>query len=406
MLRTCFFLILFLHTCFLSAQETGTSGNRLTPREFSIPASPVFDVMGVTPSQINRTADIKDFKVDWSFKSWRLNPNLAIQSQPFWELFYNRKDLSKYQAASGLMRKLASVDLSVGSVQDENNDRRIGFAVKANLLRQRDPLMARELYEDIGERFRNERTELEEQLKNLRRQLDSTTIILDKPGLRAQIRSTEDQLLSLNSRRNAEINERAKIFMSEHWNATSLDVAFGRVYSYQTDADGSLKSLRLNRNTAYAGWINGSVGIGRRLLLSGLFRSSWYQEELDFLVRNNSTGDEVNQLAVADNTLLTMGMNLRYGGPYFTFFAEFLYERKGLRTPVDALSKVFEAPAGFQVVGNSVKWDVVQPNTVSFGGDWRLNRSVVLNYGMRCIFNNDWKFTGFIPVVSVACMMR
>ena len=362
--------------------------------------------MGVTPSQINRTSDIKDFKVDWSFKSWRLNPNLAIQSQPFWEILYNRKDLKKYQQAPLLMRKLASLDLSVGSVQDENNDRRIGFAVKMNLFRQKDPLLAQELYEDIGIQFQQEKQDLLDKLREFRKQLDSTSNILLKPDLRSQIRSAEEQLLSLNSRRNNEINERSKIFISENWNASSLDVAYGRVYAYQTDNNGSLKSLRLNRNTGFAGWLNGSLGIGRRILLSGLIRRSWYEEELNFLVRNNLTGDEQTAKAVADNTLLTMGGNLRYGGPLFTFFAEFLYERKALRTPVEALNKVFDAPTGFSVVSNSVKWDVVHPNTFSFGGDWRLNRSVVLNYGMRCIFSKNWTFTGFIPVVSVACMMR
>lgn len=390
----------------INAQETGSPGNRITPKEFAIPASPVFDIMGVTPSQINRTADIKDFKVDWSFKSWRLNPNLAIQSQPFWEIFYNRKDLNKYQAASGFMRKLAAVDLSVGSVQDENNDRRIGYAVKINLIRKKDPLMQRDLYEDIGERYMNEREELQNKVVELKRQLDTTKNILAKPEIRNQIKAAEEQLLTLHSRRNAEINERAKIFISENWNATSLDIAFGRIYSYKTDSAGSFKSLRLNRNTGFAGWVNGSTGIGKKLLLSGLFRTSWYEEELNFFIRNTSSGEELSQVAVADNTLLTMGLNLRYGGSYFTFFAEFLYERKGLKTPIEALSKVFGPPAGFQVVGNSVKWDVVQPNTISFGGDWRLNRSVVLNYGMRCIFDKNWKFTSFVPVASVACMMR
>lgn len=400
-------LFLFTTICIkTSFAQDQTTKERVSPKEFAIPASPVFDIMGVTPSQINRTADIKDFKVDWSFKSWKLNPNLAIQSQPFWELIYNRKDLSRYQRASGFMRKLASVDVSVGSIQDENNDRRIGFAIKTNLIRKRDPLMAKGLYEDIGERYKTEKIELQAKLKFLIHQLDTTTQIMAKPEIRNQIRSTEEQLLTINSRRNAEINERAKIFVSEHWNASSLDVAFGRIYSYKTDSTGTFKSLRLNRNTAYAGWINGSVGIGKKLLLSGLFRSSWYEEELNFLLRNTGTGVEVNQLAVADNTLLTMGINLRYGGPYFTFFAEFLYEQKGLKTPVEALSKAFEAPTNFEVVSNSVKWDIVRPNTISFGGDWRLNRSVVLNYGMRCLFDKNWKFTAFVPVASIACMMR
>lgn len=387
------------------AQQEQAAG-RVTPKEFSIPASPVFDLMGVTSSQINRTSDIKDFKVDWSFKSWRLNPNLAIQAQPVWELFYNRRDLGKYQSASPLMRRLASLDISIGSVQDENNDRRIGFAAKINLMKRRDPLMARELYSDIGEKFRNEKKELEDQLKQQQLQLDTTTNILDKPNLRTQIKATEDQLNTLNSRRNEEINSRAKIFVTEHWNASSLDVAVGKVYSYQTDSTGSLKSLRLNRNTGFSGWINGSLGLGKKFLLSGLVRSSWYEEELDFVLRNTTTLDEIAQRAVAENTLLTIGLNLRYGGPVYTFFVEFLYEKKGLKTPLDALADAFKSPTGFEVIGNTVNWDVVHPNTISFGGDWRISRSVMLNYGMRCVFDENWTFRVFTPVATIACMMR
>ena len=402
-------IILFLHLWMApmaTAQEDETRAGRVTPKELTIPPSPVFDLMGVTSSQINRTSDIKDFKVDWSFKSWRLNPNLAIQSQPVWELFYNRKDLSKYQSTSPFMRRLASLDVSVGTVQDENNDRRIGFAVKMNLFRQKDPLMATELYAGISEKYKTERQELDTQLHELRSKLDTTKDLLLKPVLRSQIISTEEQLMTLNSRRNAEINSRAKVFVAENWNASSLDVAFGRVYSYKTDSAGSLKSLRLNRNTGYGGWMNANIGVGRKVLLSGLLRATWYEEELNFLLRNSSTGDEVQQKAIADNTLYTMGINLRYGSSIYTFFIEFLYEKKGLKTPIEALNESFKTPGDFEVVGSTVKWDVVHPNTISFGGDWRISRSVILNYGMRCVFDKNWKFTTFIPVATVSCMMR
>lgn len=397
--------ILWLAAPALMAQEESTN-SRFTPKELTIPASPVFDVMGVTPSQINRTADIKEFKVDWSFKSWKLSPNLAIQSQPIWEAFYNRRDLGKYQQAGRFMRRLAAVDVSIGSVQDENNDRRIGFAIKANLFKEKDPLMARELYQDLTEKYRLEKESLTASLKQTQEQLDTTTDIMAKPALRTQISSVEEQLNTLHTRRNQEINERAAVFVKEHWNASSLDVAFGRVYAYQTDSAGALHTLRLNRNTGYAGWLNGSIGLGKRLLLSGLFRTSFYEEELDFQLRNLSTGEEQTQKAVAANTLFSMGVNLRYGGSVYTFFAEFLYERKGLKTPLEALSDAFGTPDGFEVVGNSVKWDVVHPNTISFGGDWRISKSVIINYGMRCVFDNQWKFTTFTPIVTLACMMR
>lgn len=397
-----FSIILIKHA---SGQDPIAPG-RLSPKELAIPASPVFDLMGVTPSLINRTTDIKDFKVDWSFKSWKLNPNLALQSQPVWELLYNRKDLDKYQSASPFMRRLASLDISIGTVQDENNDRRIGFAAKINLFREKDPLMAKEIYAGISEKYSGEKKELKQQLNDLEIKLDTTTNILEKPGLRNQIKSLEDQYNAINSRRMAEINERAKIFVSENWNASSLDIAFGKVYSYKTDSAGSLTSLRLNRNTGRSAWLNGNLGIGNRILLSALFRTSWYEEELDFLIRNVSTQEENIQRAVAKNTLFTMGINLRYGSSIYTFFIEMLYEKKGLNTPLEALNDIFKAPNNFEVVGSSVKWNAVQPNTFSFGGDWRVSRSVIINYGMRCLFDKNWKFKTFTPVATISCMMR
>jgi len=305
------------------------------------------------------------------------------------------------------MRRLASLDLSLGSVQDENNDRRIGLAFKLNIFRQRDPLMAKELYAGISEKYRQEKEQLEGQLKELQFKLDTTRNILEKPDLRNQIKGVEDQLLSQNSRRREEISSRAKIFVEENWNASAIDLAVGKIFSYQTDSSGSLKGLRLNRSTGLGGWINASIGIGKRVLLSGLVRSSWYKEQLDFILRDTVTLDEFPQSAVAKNTLFTMGLNLRYGSPSFTFFIEFLYEAKGLTTTMKALTKEFKVPGNNQViVASSVKWDVVNPNTLAIGGDWRISRNLMINYGMRCVFDKHWKFTSFIPVATISCMMR
>lgn len=400
------FLLLFAARLIAQDAATDAKTGRLSPKEFSIPVSPVFDLMGVTPSQINRTSDIKNFKVDWSFKSWRLNPNLAIQSQPFWELFYNRKDLSKYQSASGFMRKLASLDVSMGTVQNEESDRRIGLAAKLNLIKQKDPLMVRSMYEDIGVRFADEKKSLESRLKELQFKLDTIHNVLEKPGIRAEIKSTEEQLASLNSRRNTEINDRARVFIAEHWNAASLDIAFGRVYTYQSDSAGSLKKLRLNRNTGWGIWLNGALPLGKRWMLSGLVRTTWYEEELEFLLRNTQTLAEQSARAVAENKLYSAGMNLRYGGPLYSFFVEFLYEKKALKTPVQALKEVFTEPANMEVVSSSVKWNVVHPNSLSIGGDWRISQNVIINYGMRWILDVNGKSQAFIPVAGISCMMR
>lgn len=387
-------------------QDEGGS-SRVTPKELSIPASPVFDLMGVTPSQVTRTSDIKDFKVDWSFKSWRLNPNLAIQSQPFWELLYNRKGLEKYQRASGFMRRLASLDLSIGTVQNEESDRRIGAAVKVNVLKKGDPLLAKELYAGIPEKYEAEKKELEKRLRELEHQLDTTQHMLDKPVIRKNIQETEEELFSIGKRRDEEINERATIFVQENWNASWLDVAFGKVNTYASDSAGCLVKLRLNRNTAWGFWLNGGMGIGRHILASALIRTSVYEEQVDFLLRDIATEEETPQQAVADNQLWSLGFNLRYGGSLYSFFAEFFYERKGLKTALEALHESFTIPGNnVEIVESSVQWTTVHPYTINFGGDWRVSRNLILNYGMRCLFDRNWKMKTFTPVVSIACMMR
>jgi hypothetical protein len=304
------------------------------------------------------------------------------------------------------MRKLSSIDLSLGTIQDESSYRRIGGAFKINLYRERDPLMAKELYEDIGIKYKNEKEELEIQLKETRLKLDSTKNILEKPALRSQIRSIEEQLNSQNSKRMGEINERAKIFVEENWNASSLDFAFGKMYTFKSDSLGTFGMRRNNRSTGWGAWINGNLGIGKKFLLTGLIRNFRYNEQLDFIIRDLSTGDEFPQKALAKNSLFSVGMNLRYGGAIYTFFIEMLYEYKKLNTVDDALNKAYKTPGNMEIIGSSLQWDIVHPNTLAFGGDWRLSRSVIINYGMRGVFDSNWKFKSFTPVATISCMMR
>ncbi|MBK8450168.1 MAG: hypothetical protein IPL42_09200 [Saprospiraceae bacterium] len=57
--------------------------------EFSIPVSPAFDLLGVNPCLVPKPSNLRNFKVDWSFKSYGLTPNLAIQTQPINEIYFN-----------------------------------------------------------------------------------------------------------------------------------------------------------------------------------------------------------------------------------------------------------------------------------------------------------------------------
>lgn len=402
-------------TCFIFCLLTGAAlaqnseynqDDKLVPRELAIPTSPLFDLMGVAPSQVARTSDIKDFKVDWSFKNWRVNPNLAIQTQPVWELFYNRKNLEKYQRASAFQRMMASLDLSLGTVLGDNNERRIGGAIKVSLYKQKDPLLKKGVYDDIQKTFAAELVLLAETEKRILKELDTITKPTDLIKKREDLRENDAKMASFYGRRNAAIQEQAKNYITDNWNAAYVDAAFGKIYSYSTDSVNSLRKLSLNRNTGNGFWLNFGFGLGKRGLVSGLIRTSFYEEELNFSMRDDVTGIDTSLSAIAANRLFTFGINFRYGGPVFNFFAEFIREAKSLKTPIQALNDAFTAPNGKTILTSTVKWDVVQPYIINFGGDWRVGRNLILNYGMRCVLDKNFKTVSFTPIANISCMMR
>ena len=139
----------------LTSNDTNKDGTQIAKAtEFTIPSSPAFDLLNVNPAQVTRPSNIRDFKVDWSFRSWRLKPNIALQAQPVWELFYNRADLKKYRNASAFSRLLSTLDISAGTVEDDDQSRRASLSAKLNLYHQKDPLLDKKLFLAIDTNYR------------------------------------------------------------------------------------------------------------------------------------------------------------------------------------------------------------------------------------------------------------
>lgn len=44
--------------------------------------------------------------------------------------------------------------------------------------------------------------------------------------------------------------------------------------------------------------------------------------------------------------------------------------------------------------------------TIAYGGDWRFGRNVMLSYGIRTVYGQNFSFKQLVPVASIACMMR
>jgi len=337
------------------------------PLEFGIPVSAAFDLLGVNPSAVMKPGNIRDIKVDWSFRSYRLRPNLAIQAQPIWEIFYNRPHLTRYQRASKFSKMLSTLDLSFGTVEDDKQNRRLAIASKITLFRGKDPLDQAELYNNMTDEFFQQQVESEKSLKLLR---DSLKTIPKDPGLltvrlqlQERIASVQQRIITLEKSQKQNIQKLATLFVKDNWNASFLDVAFGKAYTFDNPA---IDSLRLIED-GWSVWANGSVGIGKRLLVTGLVR---YSEFLN---------DTVPDTRPSKQYLL--GMNLRYGSPRFNFFVEALNQNNTL-------------PLQFNTV------------TIAYGGDWRFSRNVMISYAVRTVYDRNFTFQNLIPIASISCMMR
>jgi hypothetical protein len=372
-MKTYLFLLacLFLFAPELTAQQS--AGNVAKTTEFSIPTSPAFDLLAVNPSQISRPNNIRDFKVDWSFRSWRLKPNIAIQAQPVWEAVYNKADLTRYRKASPWMKTLSTLDISAGTIEDDAQNRRASMAVKINLYRQHDPLKDMKLFVGIDtvytKRADAQQAELT-RLKSLRKQPKITDE--QKLALTVKMDSLR-QIMDLDSRAQKErIQAVAATYVQAYWNAAHLDVAWGKVFSYENAA---LDSLSLH-GRATAVWVNGSVGIGKKILITGLLKYLM-QEKID------ST--------ISQGNIMTSGVGLRYGSSKFNFFTEILYSN---------------ATATLGLAEPGLNLTQVERISITYGGDWRINRNILLSYGVRVDYAKQFKFKNILPVAGVSCMMR
>lgn len=369
---SCFLVCTFL-AFWLNGQEATTQIAKAT--EFTIPVSPAFDLLAVSPSQITRPSNIREFKVDWSFRSWRLKPNIAIQAQPIWELAYNRPDLSKYRRASKLMKTLSTLDLSAGTIEDADQSRRASLAAKLNLFRQYDPLEDKGLFAQTDSIYRKKQDATLVQMGLVQLKRDAAT----DPKVREACNYSLDSLQGVfdqeADQQKALIQQIAQQYILDHWNAAHLDVAVGRIFSYENAA---LDSLNL-RAAGSAAWVNGSLPVGKRLMLNGTVK---YMKQ----VAQDATSTRINTISG--------GLGLRYGSPKFTFFIEAVFSK-------------FKSE-GSNSIENMPVLNMAQLNnsSTSYGGDWRINRNVLLSYGVRLDHSTGYKVKNIIPVAGVSCMMR
>ncbi len=358
-----FVVCLSLCSFLLRGQESAYDdfGNVIKGTEFSIPVSPAFVMLDATPDRIIKPGMPRNFKVDWSLRTYSFQPNLAIEAQPLWHLLYDRAPLSKYQKANPLLKMLSTLSASVGVLQrDTINNLAWGF--KMNIYRSRDPLSDPELVDSLNMLVGVDEKNMTTELKQLRKQVEKFKGRKDAKSVNAQnilfqsIDSLRSELVYYQSMRRETLKELQNRYIQRHWNTSMIDVAFAR--SYVFDRDVTLDSLSLI-GEATGMWINASLGIGKQWLLSGMAQYTLRAESDAFL----------------------WGANMRYGNGRYNFFTEFFMQSFTL-----------------QPDNNSF--------TIAYGGDFKLSRSVLLNFSLRNRFSNKIVLKEILPIANIICLMR
>ena len=334
-----------------------------TESEFAIPSAPAFSLMGITPELVPRPGVVRNFKVDWRIRDYKGAPDLAIEALPIWILFFNNDDLSKYRAASAFTRMLSTFSVSL-STASFNNTNHLGYALKLNLFRAKDPLNDPSILDGFYQKIQEESADAQERILELEALLANE----DSPEIRKMYKREIRDLKSINRdvirEKRLELELIRQDYLINNWNASMLDLAFGRVYSFDRDL---IDSIGIN-NEGYGVWLNGGFKSGKHGFVSGIIKLSKYGEV----------------------DLFQAGISLRYGNPKYNFYLESMYERSEETIDLD-----FDP---FSINETNYR--------LSYGGDFRLSRGILLNFSLQTRFDEGFKFRDFLPIANITCLMR
>ena len=351
--------------------------------EFYIPSAPAFYLMGVTPDQVGRPGSVQDFKVDWRVKNYVLAPDLAIEAQPFWAFYYDRKGLDAYREASPFMKTLSTLSLSLGTAKMDGLNH-LSYAAKISLFREHDPVDDPVLLDSMARTLKEMEWPYRQMIDSLQSMIDTLSDRQWKLELKEQVFNLKSEVKNMHHAQKQRLIEMEAAYLYNHWNSSGLDLAVGRVYTYNNDFD------TLNFQKAGFGiWVNGAYRLGYRGLLSGVARLK----------------------QIGDNRDVMLGGSYRFGSHKFNFFGELVYEAlenystNGF-SPEELFASKFapdldngwyQYQEGLQAIS---RW------TLTWGGDFRLSSGILLNFAIRTKLDEKFRFMKLIPVANVTCLMR
>lgn len=335
--------------------------------EFALPTAPAFSLLNADPSLVTMPGTVRDFKVDWSMRTYKLTPNLSLEVSPIWTFAYDRPSdgYKAYQKAGRFMRRLSSLNLSLGTIQFDTT-RQVAFAAKINLFSGKDYYADGELQKLATADIAPMRDTLVAQIARMRATANAASTDAAKVYLDYQIFTQEQQLAGYDQQIRDRANQVRNAYMRRFWNAPSIDLAAGKSYTYFSEKVDSLKL----RKQGIGVWLTGGFGVGRHIFLSGIVKYT--------RISANEYGWQ-------------RGGNIRYGGLRYHFFLEGVGQR-------DVVPVKQEGYVDTQ--------KVVQTINIGYGGAFRIGSSLLLSFGIRTIYDENLKFNSLLPIANLACLMR
>lgn len=349
----------------------------------AIPSSPAFSLLGVNPEIITRPSDIKEFKVDWRIKNYKVAPDLALEFQPLWWLYYRKKGLQAYHKATPFQRILSTASLSLATAKIDGLNH-MGTAIKFNLYKAFDPFLDKSLEVEYEKMKAEVLTPLYGELDSLFLEFKFAKTDTTRARLKEELEVKEMEIEGIQKGLMDEYQWMGSELAKQKWNTDMIDVAFGLVNKYDNAAFDSL-------NMQYAGfgiWVNGAKGLGKSSLLTGMARFN----------------------RIGQNNNLLLGASYRYGSEKFNVFVELVYQRLGNNfengfheEEIFSGNRDYDIGTGWYAYGEGEGYSMY---TISYGGDFRLSRNILLNFALRTQLKRDTGFDSLLPVANLVCLMN
>lgn len=396
------YLIFFLLVGLVHSNSKGQVGDPLLKdtllkaTQYSIPSSGAFTLLGVNPENVSTPGFSRDFKIDYFFQDSQLNPNIALQCQPFWLLFYKNKTIDSWSDANFLHSIVANTEFSFGSTENQTKGNQFAYSFKTTIgynpltdtsfskgyetvlgavASSINQLNMNLTMEKIAIKFKqdsleNEAFNLKTELSNLSnyQTLEKNKLISEINTINAQIAEMTSRVFIINStiednlnNENKKLEENAKKYVSNYMETKKskfrMDIGFGQVFQYKDTLVTELNPLL----TGFGIWINPGFG--------------FCLDKNKSSCNNSLLFAAIGKLTVIDTiTEITSGFNIRYVGGKTDVFTEY--------------SPVFTDQQ-------------LTANRISFGGGYELDNQKYLQIGFLMDFDQKFKLTKIQPTFMV-----